>query len=470
MKLPTDNCQLSTIMDTIAAIATPIGSGSIGVIRVSGPKAEEIASLIFSGSSQLKSLSSHTAHHGTIIHPGTREPLDDVVLTLFGAPRSYTGEDVVEISCHGGMQTVRAVLAVVLTSGARLAEPGEFTKRAFLNGKMDLAQAEAVNDIIRARTDQARKVALRQLDGALSSRIGEINRRILGTIATIEAAIDFPEDVPEPDMGWLRSEVESARADVESLIESFGRGRVHREGLRVVIAGRVNVGKSSLLNALLRAARAIVTPIPGTTRDVIEENLEIRGIPVVAIDTAGLRATDDPVERIGVELTQQSMDTADMVLLVLDSSQGLAAEDMDLLDSLRDRSVIVIFNKTDLLPDNEAESAATQLSRQLSVLVVPTSASTGTGIELLENKIAELLGLMNTGAESVTVTNIRHESSLKSAAQSLGHVLSSVDAGEPIDLLSGDLNAARISLGLITGETASEDLLDRIFSEFCIGK
>jgi tRNA modification GTPase len=334
--------------DTITAIATPVGSGGIGVIRVSGTEAVNVASRIFTGSDP-HTFSPNTAHHGTLIYPGTRDDIDDVIFTFFRAPRSYTGEDVIEISCHGGISTVKAALNAVLDAGARLAEPGEFTRRAFLNGKIDLAQAEAVNDLIRSRTDEARKVALRQLDGKLSAGISDINHGILGVIAAVEASIDFPEDVPEPEMEWVRDEVENARGEVDKLIKSFGRGRIYREGLRVVIAGRVNVGKSSLLNALLRHARAIVTPIPGTTRDVIEENLEIQGIPIVAIDTAGLRDTSDPVEKIGVELSHQSIESADLVLLVLDASTELTEEDTALLEKVKNMPVIVVMNKIDLL-------------------------------------------------------------------------------------------------------------------------
>lgn len=457
--------------DTIAAIATPIGSGGIGVIRISGPEAIETASRIFRGC-DVHRLASHAARYGAVVSPDTEEPVDDVLLTVFRAPHSYTGEDVAEVSCHGGITTLRAVLGAVLACGPRLAEPGEFTKRAFLNGKIDLAQAEAVNDLIRARTDNARKVALRQLDGRLSEKVREANERLLGVIAAVEAAIDFPDDVPEPDPEWVRGEIDSARAQVGDLLGTFARGRVYREGLRVVIAGNVNVGKSSLLNALLRHARAIVTPIPGTTRDVIEESLEISGIPIVAIDTAGLRATSDPVERLGVELTNQCVESSDIVLLVLDITEGIRDEDVELLKRVGERPVIAVLNKIDLLPE-EARSLATEeycgrLGRSLSV--VQTCASSGQGIDRLESEIAALAAAEGIGGESVTVSNMRHKQSLESASDSLRQALATLDSGEPIDLMSVDLTAARSSLGLITGETATEDLLDRIFSEFCIGK
>ena len=459
--------------DTIAAIATPIGSGGIGVIRISGPDSLEIASRLFEARGlDARNFASHTAHHGDLVHPDSREVIDDVVLTVFHSPKSYTGEDVVEVSCHGGMTTVKSALNAALACGARLAEPGEFTKRAFLGGKIDLAQAEAVNDLIRARTDEARKVALRQLDGKLSAQINEINDRILGVIAAVEASIDFPDDVPEPDRAWIGSEIEAAQARVDSMLASFGKGRIYREGLRLVIAGRVNVGKSSLLNALLRHARAIVTPVPGTTRDTIEESVEICGIPVVAIDTAGLRSTSDPVERIGVELTEQSLESADIILLVFDISEGLGDEDVELSGRVKDRPTVLVLNKVDLLPE-EARGLATEeyferLGRSFSI--VQTCASSGQGIDQLEREIAALAVSGEIASESVVVSNIRHQQALVRASDSLGEILATLARGEPIDLLSVDLGAARNSLGLITGETATEDLLDRIFGEFCIGK
>jgi len=457
-------------MDTIAAIATPIGSGAIGVVRISGPMALDIAARVFDPDP--RELPSNTARHGRLVAPDAQDELDDAVITVFRAPASYTGEDVVEISCHGGLSTVKAALQAVLDAGARLANPGEFTQRAFLAGKIDLAQAEAVNDLIRARTDDARKVALRQLEGELSARVAAINSRVLGAIAAIEAAIDFPDDVAEPDFEWLQSEIAAARKDVDALAASFGRGRIYREGLRVVITGRVNVGKSSLLNALLRHARAIVTPIPGTTRDLIEESLEIEGIPIVAIDTAGLRETDDPVESIGVELTRRSIDSADVVCLVIDAAQGLHDEDRALIEQMSGRPVVLVANKVDLAAPYSPSAAEGVGGRSFEsdLPTVLTSALTGEGIEELECKIAGIAGATGAGSEGALVSNVRHQQALKSASESLACALETLAAGAPIDLLSGDLSAARNALGLVTGETATEDLLDRIFAEFCIGK
>ncbi|MGB9619380.1 MAG: tRNA uridine-5-carboxymethylaminomethyl(34) synthesis GTPase MnmE [Armatimonadota bacterium] len=478
-------------MDTIAAIATPVGTSGIGVVRISGPRAIEIASLMFVPSRSpghrgerqgrdpgrracggVEAFPTHTAHHGVLIAPSQNEPIDEVVLTLFRGPSSYTGEDVVEFSCHGGIAVLRRVLGTVLECGARLAEPGEFTRRAFLNGKLDLAQAEAVNDLIRAKTDRARRLALSQLDGALSSKVAAARDCILGVIAAIEAAIDFPDDVDEPDRSWLASQIRAAREQVDSLLATFQTGRVFREGLRVAIAGRVNVGKSSLLNALLRHARAIVTPVPGTTRDIIEESLEIRGIPIVALDTAGLRDTDDPVERIDIELAERTLDSADLVLMVIDVSEGITSEDLELIRRLGGKPAIAVLNKIDLLPEEARGLVTKELVGRLgrSLPAVQTCASSGQGIEELEDAIAEAALSVGTGGEAAVVTNIRHQQALRSAHDSLDRAAETLFAGQPIDLLSVDLASARDSLGLITGETASEDVIDRIFSEFCIGK
>jgi len=458
--------------DTIAAIASPLGTAGIGVIRISGPGARSIAARIFrSPKGNVGEFGSHTAHYGSLVDPDTEELIDEVVATVFWAPNSYTGEDVVEISCHGGLAVLKRALDAVLRGGARLAEPGEFTRRAFLNGRIDLAQAEAVNDLIRARTDNARRAALRQLEGRLSKTIRGISDRLLGVIAAIEASIDFPDDVDEPDNGWMREEILTVKSSLEELIGSFDKGRIYREGLRVVIAGRVNVGKSSLLNALLRHARAIVTPIPGTTRDVIEENIEIHGIPVVAIDTAGIRTTDDPVEKIGVELTQAALESADLILVVIDASEDINQADMELLNQLKNRPVVVVLNKIDLVSEESRDSKISffqGLERNRPVVL--TCASSGQGIEELENTIATLVASGDIESESAIVTNARHLQLLKSALNSLQHSLDTLESGEPIDFLSVDLSAARNSLGMITGEAASEDLIDRIFSEFCIGK
>ena len=377
--------------DTIAAVATPFGSAGIGVVRISGPDARETAARIFRTQSGAdpRDFPTHTVHLGEIVDPRSSDVLDQALATVFVAPHSYTGEDTVELSCHGGTMILARVLEAALAAGARMAQPGEFTKRAFLNGKLDLAQAEAVNDLIRARTDAAQRVALRQLEGRLSARIRELISELTGILAKTEASIDFPDDVPEPDRGELANELRVVSAGIAELLASAGRGRIYREGARMVIAGGPNVGKSSLLNALLRESRAIVTPIPGTTRDVIEEGMDILGIPVVAVDTAGLRETQDVVERIGVERAEVSLETADLVLYVVDLTHGVTNDDGRTLERLAPKSVIIALNKSDL---PGAEESAIAARRVLSGLpAVSVSALNGEGIRDLESAIADRL-------------------------------------------------------------------------------
>ena len=464
---PTPNTQHP--INTIAAIATAIGSCGIGVIRISGPESFEIAERVFRARGGLKvsEYASHTVHYGQLVDPENGEPIDDVLLTVFKAPASYTGEDVVELSCHGGIVTLRNALRAVFAAGAKPAEPGEFTKRAFLNGRLDLAQAEAVNDLIRARTDQAQKLALRQLDGALSREVAGITDGILAILARIEASIDFPDDVEEPGNDELAAQMRLVAQSLDRLISTSDRGRVYREGISLVIVGRPNVGKSSLLNALLRQTRAIVTAIPGTTRDIIEETISIRGIPVVATDTAGLRDTADEVERIGVELTERAMSAAEIVLIVLDAGDGLTDEDSEIIRRVSG-AAIVVLNKMDLAFSDSLEWVSSTLP---GMTVVPVTAVTGLGIEELEDEIAStvLHGEIGLG-EGAFVTSVRHRQALGDARESILRAIGSIETGMTIDFLPTDLMAARSSLGEITGDTASDDLVDRIFSDFCIGK
>lgn len=459
--------------DTIAAIATGVGNCGIGVIRISGPDAFVMAGRVFrstSGGSPEK-YSSHTVHYGYIVHPVSEETIDEVLLTVFRAPASFTGEDVAEISCHGGAITLRRAIESCFAAGTRPAEPGEFTKRAFLNGRLDLSQAEAVNDMIRARTDEAQRLALRQLGGALSSRISPLIDSVLSILAQVEASVDFPEDVDEPDCHAVASEIEGIISEIDNLIESSDRGRVYREGISLAIVGRPNVGKSSLLNALLRQARAIVTPIPGTTRDVIEETINIRGIPVVAADTAGLRSSADEVERIGIDLAEQRMAAASIILVVLNAEEGLTDEDRDIISRIGP-STLIVLNKIDVVSDDLRDAKVREIMEEFSsARVCLVSASTGLGIEELEDTIADVVLARRVGPESpIFVTNARHKQALSTARDSLSNVLSSMEERMPVDLLSVDLVGARMALGEITGDTASEDLIDRIFGEFCIGK
>jgi len=460
------------IEDTIVAIATPIGQAGIGVIRISGPAALDVVGRVFRSSVSVRELPSHTVHLGDAVDPETGEALDHVLLTVFHAPHSYTGENVVELSCHGGPATLRRILTAVLTAGARHAAPGEFTKRAFLNGKLDLAQAEAVNDLIRAQTDHAQRVALRQLEGHLSKRVRSAGGELAEVLTKIEASIDFPDDVDEPGFDALRGSLERLTRELEALLSSADRGRVYREGLRVTISGRPNVGKSSLLNALLRQSRAIVTPMPGTTRDTIEEPINIKGVPILAIDTAGLRDTGDAVETLGVERAEASIERAQIVLLVVDAHEGIAEEDRRLYAGLRGKPALVVLNKTDLLRPEQLEAAVREAERRFGPEVaVPVSALNGTGIEKLEDRIAELAVGGEVGPpEDILVSNVRHKRAIESALVSLRRAAETVSARQPVDLVSVDLVASRNALGEITGETAAEDLIDRIFSEFCVGK
>ncbi len=459
--------------ETIAAIATPVGSSGIGIIRISGEQALEVSKNVFIPfRGEILSFPTHTAHHGKIIDPDSSEVIDDAIAVIFRAPRSYTGEDVVELNCHGGFAVLKAVISAVLRAGARLAEPGEFTKRAFLNSKIDLAQAEAINDLIKSQADGSRRAALMQLNGNLSERVHKIRGELIEVLARIEASNDFPDDVEEPDKKWLDERISISLKNIDSLIETYSSGRILREGLRVVIAGRVNVGKSSLLNALLRHARAIVTPIPGTTRDIIEESLQIEGIPVVAVDTAGLRTTDDPVEKIGIELSEKMIETADVIVFVCDITEGIKQSDIEIITQIKERPVIVVLNKVDLLPEEVRSLATEEFSHKLgrSYVILQTCASSGIGIEDLEREIASKAIEYGFGQEAALVTNARHYEALGNASQSLEYALRTLGAETAIDLVSVDLTASLNYLGLITGESATEDLLDTIFSQFCIGK
>ena len=456
MLLPTD--------DTICALATPPGTAGIGVIRLSGPQAFAIADAITRrrGNGSCGDWPGHTLHRADVVG-ADGEAIDDVLLAIFHAPRSYTGEDIVEISAHGGPVPLRRILARLLERGARPARPGEFTQRAFLHGKMDLAQAEAVGDIIAARTEEAHRLAQRQGEGRLSRQVAAVRDIVLGVLARIEASIDFPEDVGELDTEGCAGELRRADAQLAALLATADRGILYREGLKVVLAGRPNVGKSSLLNALLRAARAIVTPIPGTTRDVIEESLNLRGIPLRALDTAGLRETDDLVERLGVERTRESIDRADFVLLILDATVGETPEDMALRALLAGRPHLVIWNKWDLVQGREAPPEGTH----------PVSAATGWNIEALEDAIAEaVLGgaAAPSDTDAAIVTHARHRHALEAARTALAEALATLAAHLPADFVSIDVRGILTALGEITGETATEDVIQEIFSRFCIGK
>ncbi|KYH33755.1 tRNA uridine-5-carboxymethylaminomethyl(34) synthesis GTPase MnmE [Neomoorella mulderi] len=457
------------LADTIAAVATPPGEGGIGIVRLSGSEAVAIASKIFQPrrGPDFAASRSHTLRLGMIIDPATGETVDEVLACIMRAPHSYTAEDVVEINCHGGPLAVARVLQLALRYGARLAEPGEFTRRAFLNGRLDLAQAEAVLDVIRARSSQGLVAAVGQLQGKLSQKITGINDLLTGVLAAIEASLDFPEEVGEASAGEL-GKLHQARDEVKKLLGTWEEGRLLNEGLKIAIVGRPNVGKSSLLNALLRQERAIVSQIPGTTRDTIEETLLLGGFACRLIDTAGLRETADTLESIGVARTRQAVKEADLVLMVVDLSTGILPEDERILEEVAGKTLIVVGNKVDLVSEkkNGLESFAGLYPR------VAISAREGRGLDELAQRVKEIVlgGKAVRTREDPLLTRARHRDALEKCLEHLNAAITAWEEGMPGDLIAVDLWAARDFLGEITGATAREDLLDRIFSDFCIGK
>lgn len=451
--------------DTIAAISTPVGSGGISIVRISGSEAVEIANKLFIPlkGKPLAERKSHTISYGNLVYKG--EVCDEVLVSLMCAPNTYTREDVVEINCHGGIRAVTAVLEAVLKSGARLAEPGEFTKRAFLNGRLDLTQAEAVIDIINAKTDKSREAALKRLDGRLCRKIKALREDILTMIAHIEAAIDYPEHDDETmTYSMIGDGVHRVSEAVQSLIDGADIGRIYNEGIKTVILGRPNVGKSSLLNAVIDEERAIVTDIPGTTRDVLEELINIGGIPLKLIDTAGIRDTDNAIEKIGVKKSRKLAEEADLVLLMLDGSRELTDEDRELISLSEDKKRIILINKTDL----EQNIAVDEISTLDPIFV---SVKTDMGIEQLYDRIKEMFlkGDISENDEAL-ISNERNKNSLYKAKLHLDNVLETINNRMPEDFISMDLTQAYEALGEITGESLEEDIIDKIFSEFCLGK
>ncbi len=460
--------------DTIAAVASPPGRGGVAVIRVSGPRALAMLRRIFrSPAIPGGEVPARRVLLGRVVEPETDRPVDEVLCFYMPAPRSYTGEDVVEFHCHGGPVPVEGVLGALIAAGARPAEPGEFTRRAFINGRMDLSQAEAVADLIAARSRVAAEFALDQLGGRLGRAVRSMRGRIIELMASIEVVLDYPElDIDDRDLREIADEGRSLSGELRRLLESAAAGRPVREGVRTAILGRPNVGKSSLLNALLGRDRAIVTAIPGTTRDTVEEELVVQGIPLVLIDTAGIRQSDDDVERIGVERARAAGERAELVLLVLDDSQGITPEDRDLLRGIRGfSSPVVVINKTDVGADRLPDRMVGEFLP--GVPVVRISALTGAGIPELEAAIAERITGGHTpdaGEEGLILTNARHEEAVRAALHSLGAFRDALEAGLPVDVASIDLRETAEHLGRITGETVTEDLLDSIFANYCIGK
>lgn len=462
--------------DTIAAVATATGEGGIAIIRISGSDALSIAEQIFE-SPHRRNRKGYTVHYGRFVDPESGEVADDGLLTVFRAPHSYTGEDSVELSCHGGRATTGRVLRLALEAGARPAGPGEFTQRAFLNGKLDLAQAEAVADVIRAKTESSRRQARRQLEGALSEAIGELRGELIGILAAIEVTIDFSDEVGELDFGPLEERIAAVQIRVERLLATTGRGRVLREGLHVALVGRPNVGKSSLLNRLLRADRAIVTPVAGTTRDTLEESATLGGLAVVLTDTAGMRETGDLVEQLGVRRAQEAAGRADMALLVLDASEGLTLEDRriaSLLTGAEAAPLLIALNKCDMRTETQVMALRSLVTEELGVgeaQIAAVSAQTGMGLERLEESLVRpYLSAEGEAVEDVVITASRHAQSLEAARSALRHALATTRQGLPGDFIAIDVRGALDELGKITGETVTDEIVHRIFQDFCVGK
>ena len=454
--------------DTIAAIATAMAGSGIGIVRISGEEAVSITDQIFHmpGGKKLSDMETHTIHYGHI--RDGEEVIDEVMVLLMRGPRSYTREDTVEIDCHGGILVTKKVLEAVLNAGARLAEPGEFTKRAFLNGRIDLSQAEAVIDIINAKNDYALKSSVNQLDGKLSEKIKNIREIILNNVAFIEAALDDPEHFDiDANVDNLKNDVENCLNNVDNLLKTCDNGRIMHDGVRTVILGKTNAGKSSLLNVLAREERAIVTDIEGTTRDTLEEMINLSGITLNLIDTAGIRKTDDVVESIGVNKAKKLAEIADLVIYVVDSSRVLDDNDYEIMELIKDKKVLVILNKADLAQVTTAED----IKKIINCETVTISAKQETGIEELEETVKSMFfnGEVKFN-EDVYITSTRHKELLKKVENSLKLVLDGIDNMVSEDFLTIDLMAAYENLGLIIGEEIEDDLANRIFSKFCMGK
>ncbi|MGM0602896.1 MAG: tRNA uridine-5-carboxymethylaminomethyl(34) synthesis GTPase MnmE [Bacillota bacterium] len=458
--------------DTIAAVATPFGTGGTGKIRISGPDAYKIGDNLFRSAKKNKKISeqkTYTAHYGFVVDPKKNKKIDEVVALLMRGPSSFTGENVLEFDCHGGMTPLRSVLDLVLENGARLAEPGEFSRRAFLNGRIDLAQAEAIIEIINSKTDKGLDIAVEQLSGKLSKKVDEIKEEAVEILAHLEAAIDYPEDEIEGfSSEKLAERLKYIKEEIKKLLSTSQQGKIYKEGLKTVIVGKPNVGKSSLLNYFLEEKRAIVTDIPGTTRDVIEEYVNLKGIPLKIIDTAGIRNTEDEVEKIGVERTRQSAAKADLVLFMLDISQGLTQEDKEIYKLIKEKPVIVIVNKTDLNPELNRSNIEKEFNEH-NILWI--SLLEEEGLDTLRNAIMdEILKDEIETDEDLIITRSRHKNALKKALEAVKRVIVSHETNLPYDFLTIDLKDCLNALGEITGETVAEDIIDRIFTDFCLGK
>lgn len=455
--------------DTIAAISTPPGEGAIAIIRVSGDQAVEIGDRLYRGKNKLQAVESHTIHYGHLYQPEQDVKIEEVMVSVLRAPRTFTREDMIEINVHGGVVSADRILQLVLSQGARLAEPGEFTKRAFLNGRIDLSQAEGVMDMIRAKTDRAMNVAMKQVEGRLAGQIKRLRQQLLEGIASVEVNIDYPEyDADAVTLQHLLEQIHAVDREIDELLQTAKQGRILREGLATAIIGRPNVGKSSLLNTLVQDARAIVTDIPGTTRDVLEEYVNVNGVPLRLIDTAGIRETEDVVERIGVERSRQALQDAELILLVFNANEPLTKEDQALIEASRGFETIVVLNKMDL----ERRLDREQLTEWIGdVPVITTSFLQEEGINELEQAISQRF--FHEGVEAVEmnyVSNTRHIALLNQAKASIAEAKSAAEAMMPVDMVQIDVTRAWEQLGEIVGETAPDQLIDQLFSQFCLGK
>jgi len=456
--------------DTICAVATPIGEGGVAIIRISGENALSIASNIFISKNNydVKNMQTYTMKYGNVIDVENKEIIDEVILSYMKAPNSYTGENVVEVNCHGGVVSTNSVLNQIIRAGARLAEPGEFTKRAFLNSRIDLSQAEAVMDIITAKTELSMKSAMLQSNGSLSREIAELRKYLLNVLALIEYSVDFTEDdediIDDNLVFQIKDGIDKTILRIKNLVSNADEGKIIREGLNIVIVGKPNVGKSSLLNALLKEKRAIVTEVPGTTRDVIEEYINLDGIPIRITDTAGIRDTEDIVEKIGVEKSKEKIEEADLIILMLDTSRDIDDDDKIIIDKIKDKKYIVLLNKIDL-DIKISQEVISNFNNKIDI-----SAKTGKGIDDLKTEIKNLFFNGEINSESLIISNTRHKQALYRALENCDTALSRVNANEYLDLISIYITAAMKALGEITGDELEEDLLNKIFSEFCVGK
>lgn len=455
------------LFDTIAAISTPRGEGGIGIVRISGNNALDILEKIFKPKSgkAIKGLRNYSINYGHIFDGKTL--VDEVLVSIMKAPNTYTREDIVEINCHGGFVITEKVLEVVLKNGARIAEIGEFTRRAFLNGRIDLTQAEAVIDLIHGKTEKSVSLSLNQLRGDLKEQIEHLKKLVLDVAAHINVVLDYPEEgIDDPLPEHLVENLQEVLDTTDRLIRSYDKGKMIKEGIKTAIVGKPNVGKSSILNSVLKEERAIVTHVAGTTRDVIEEVVNLKGIPLVLVDTAGIRKTDDLVENIGVEKSKKLIESADLILFVVDGSRALDEEDMKIHEAIKAEKVIGILNKIDIKEDIDL-SPLTKISKWLEI-----SAIKNQGIDEMEEEIYRHIIDENIedSSQKITITNVRHKSALEKTKQSIENIFETIESGLPMDLMAVDIKGALDSLSEVTGEISSEDLLDHIFSNFCVGK